>query len=360
MISKEVLIKVAYFLLGLLGIYIVFKYILGLMAPFIIAWLLASLLNPFVTWANKKFGISRGVGTILSIFTILSAFFALIGLLIQQLMEQILAFINAFPIYQQQIMNFMSILEEKFASIAMLLPLPDAFSTLDGVIAELLDYIGKSLGGIATYASSIVSTVPNGIFFIIIMLISVFFMTRDNRMIREFIKAQIPKRVIEKALLMQNGLKSALGGYVKTQLILMCYTFCICLVGLFILQREYVLLISLGIAIFDALPAFGSGAVLIPWGIYYLIIGDYALGMGLLMIYGLILVMRQIMEPRVLSKQIGIYALVTLMAMYVGLKTVGVFGIIIGPIVVVSIQTLQRVGVIPDFKRPAYKKESHK
>lgn len=360
MLNKEALIKIVYFLLGVVGIYILFKYILGLVAPFVVAWLLASLLNPFVTWANKKIGVSRGLGTIISIATILSAFFWLIRILVQQLMEQIVALKNAFPIYQEQIMQFMEILEEKFATIVILLPLPDTFTTLDGVIAEALDYIGQSLGTIVSYASSIVGQVPNGIFFIIITLISVFFMTRDNRMIREFVKAQIPDKIIEKSALLQSGLKNALGGYIKTQLILMCYTFCICLVGLFILQREYILLISLGIALFDALPAFGSGAILIPWGIYYLIIGDYGLGIGLLVIYGLILVMRQVMEPRVLSKQIGVYALVTLMAIYIGLKTIGVFGIIVGPIVVVIVQTLQRVGVIPDFKRPSYKKESYK
>lgn len=360
MFNKEILIKIGYFILWVLGIYIFFKYVLGLVAPFIIAWMLASLLNPFVTWANKQFKVSRGIGTILSMVTILSAFLGIVGLLIQQLWTQIKAFSNAFPIYQEQIMKFVDQLENKLASIAVVIPLPDTFSTLDGVTKELLDYIGKSFGSIVSYASGVASAVPNGIIFIIITLISIFFMTRDNRMIREFVKAQIPFKIIEKVVLMQNGLKNAVGGYVKTQLILMCYTFCICLVGLFILQREYVLLVSLGIALFDALPAFGSGAILITWGVYYLIMGNIPLGIGLLIIYALILVMRQVMEPRVLSKQIGVYALVTVMAMYIGLKTVGVLGIIIGPVVVVIIQTLQRVNVIPEFKKPSYKKEPYR
>lgn len=349
--------KILYIFMGIAVVYIVFKYVIRLIAPFIIAWLLASLLNPFVTWMKKTLRVPRGFGTIFSMITILSAIVSLLGLLIQQLWQQAIAFKNAFPIYQEQIMEFIAIVEDKFSFIADRIPLPDAFTTLDGVIKQLLDYISQFLGTILKHTYDVVSTVPNGVFFLIITLIATFFMTKDYHMIKAFVKAQVPLKVADKIVLMQKGLKNALGGYVKTQLILMCYTFAICLVGLFILQREYVLLLSLGIAVFDAVPAFGSGAILIPWGIYYLIIGEYGIGIGLVCVYGLILIMRQVMEPKVLSSQIGVYALVTVIAMYVGLQTMGVLGIIIGPVTVVIIQTLQRVGVIPDFKKPPHTKE---
>lgn len=355
--SKETWYKILYIFLGIVGVWVFFKYLLPLVAPFVLAWLLACLLNPFVTWLNKYFKVGRGLGTLLSMLTILSAFIGVVALLVQQLWQQIIAFKNAFPIYQEQIVGFIDILEGKFTTLTNFVPLPEAFSSLDGIIQEGLDYISKSLGTIISYAAGVVSSVPNGLFFMIITLISVFFMTRDNRLIREFVKAQMPHVVTDKVVLLQKGLKGALGGYVKTQLILMCYTFGICLIGLFILKREYVLLISCGIALFDALPAFGSGAILIPWGIYHLIIGNYAVGIGLISIYILILIMRQIMEPKVLSSQIGVYALVTVMAMYVGIKTMGVLGIILGPVIVVSFQTLQRVGIIPEFKKVPHQED---
>lgn len=357
MLNKNSWTKILYICLGILGVYIFFKYIFRLIAPFVVAWLLASLLNPFVTWIHKRLRISRGFGAVLSMVTVLSGIIALVTVLIRQLWEQIVAFKNAFPIFQDQILDFMEILETKFAFITEILPLPDTFTTLDGVIQQLLDYISQSLGSIIKSAYDIVSIVPNGVFFTIITLIATFFMTKDHGMIKEFIKAQIPFHVTDKIVLMQSGLKNAIGGYIKTQLILMCYTFAICLVGLFILQREYILLISLVIALFDALPAFGSGAVLIPWGISHIIMGNYLIGIGLLSIYGIIFIMRQIMEPKVLSSQIGVYALVTVMAMYIGLQTIGVLGIIIGPITVVIVQTLQKVGIIPEFKKSSYRKE---
>ncbi|OON99654.1 MAG: sporulation integral membrane protein YtvI, partial [Epulopiscium sp. Nele67-Bin004] len=200
------------------------------------------------------------------------------------------------------------------------------------------------------FAYDMVSGVPSTIFFVIITCISTFFMTKDYHWLVAFMYAQLPKEARHKIKTVNRSLKSALGGYVKTQLILMCFTFSICAVGLFILNRDYALLISLGIAVFDAFPMLGSGAILITWGVCHLILGNYGLGIGLLAIYGTILVTRQILEPRVLAEQLGIYALVTIISIYVGLKVMGAIGIIVGPMIAVTIQTLQKVDVIPKFK----------
>lgn len=343
--------KLLYVLLGVLLVYVFFKYVLALVAPFVIAWILATMLNPFVTLLNKRLKLSRGIGTLLSMLTVLSAFLGIISLLVKQLWSQIIAFSNDFPMYKVQVVQALDIIEERFLILTEALPLPTALASLDSIITEILDHVGTFVGALSKYAVGMVSKVPNGLIFVVVMLIATFFMTKDNKKIKNFVKAQIPEKISEKMQIMQQGLINALGGYIKTQLILMCFSFTICLIGLFVLRREYALLIAFGIAVFDALPIFGSGAILIPWGIYNLIIGNYAVGVGLLSIYGLIIVTRQVMEPKVLSTQIGVYALVTVMAMYIGLRLIGVFGLILGPVVVVMFQTLQKIGLIPPFKQ---------
>lgn len=343
--------KISYWAISILVLYLFLKFnILGLMAPFIVAWLLASLLNPFVTILHRNLRIPRGIGTLLSMATILTAFFGFLTFLIRQLWVQIVSFADAFPIYKEEIFSFLDLLEVKFQIFTANLPMPEAFNSLDGVIKQLLDYMSTFLNGLVKTIYGVISGVPNGLFFVIIMLISTFFMTKDNAKIRGFVKAQVPNHVLMKIGMLRCGLRSALGGYVKTQLILMTYTFSICLIGLSIIRVEYTLLIALGIAVFDAIPMFGSGAILIPWGIYNLILGNLPVGIGLLCIYGLIIFVRQVMEPKVLSNQIGVYALVTVMAMYIGFRLLGVLGIIIGPVTVVMFQTLQRIGIIPAFK----------
>lgn len=344
--------KIMYGAIVVVCIYIFFKYILGLLLPFIIAWGLACLLNPFVTALKKYAKIPRGLGTLVSMLTILSGLIGGLTLLVRQLWLQAQSFAHAFPTYRSEVEAAIDNIEYQMQLIGEKIPLPEAFNSLDDLVREVMTYIGGFLDDIVKGTYNVVTQVPTGFFFVIVVLIATFFMTKDHRKIKNFVKAQIPKKAMNKMVLMQSGLKSALGGYVKTQLILMCFTFCICLVGLLVLGRPYALLIALGIAMLDALPVFGSGAVLIPWGIFYFITGEYILGIGMLAIYGIILVMRQIMEPKVLSTQIGVYALVTLMAMYIGLRTMGVIGMILGPVIVVMLKTLQRVGVLPEFKKP--------
>jgi sporulation integral membrane protein YtvI len=343
-----------YIQIGVFGIvlYIFFKYILRLIAPFIVAWVFAILLNPIVSFLKRRFAIPRGVGTLLAMLTVLSGLLSLIGLIFHQLWQQIVAFAKAFPLYQKEIEAFLEMIDDRILEISEVLPIPEAFASLDSALSEVLDSLGSLLGSFVTGAYDVVSKLPGGILFFVTMLIAIFFITKDYAEIKRFAAAQIPEHLKEKMTILQGGLSSALGGYVRTQLILMCFTFVISFVGLFVLRREYALLIALGIGFVDALPVFGSGAVLIPWGVYMLIMGDYGVGVGLLSVYVLIVVMRQIMEPKVLSTQIGVYALVTLMSIYIGIQTLGPFGIIIGPVIVVSIQTLQRVGLLPEFKRP--------
>lgn len=342
--------KLVYTGFFLLVVYVFVKYLLGMMAPFIIAWGLASLLNPVVTWLKKWAKVSRGLGTLFSMLTVLSSLFAVIGVILKQLWSQAVAFIADFPLYKEQIVASLPMIEEQLDHLQEFIPLPQTFSTLDNVITEILNSIGKFFQTIIPWAYDVVSGVPNVIIFIVVMLIATFFMTKDHTEIKVFVKAQMPVGIDERIMTLKNGLFHALGGYVKTQLIMMSVIFCICLTGLFIIKVPYMLLISVMIAIFDALPVFGSGAILIPWAIYSMIIGEYGAGAGLLSIYATIFLTRQMLEPKILSGQIGVYALVTVMAMYMGYKTLGVAGLIIGPVSAVIIKTLQTAGVLPAFK----------
>lgn len=349
--SGKKILRVIYILMSILVVYLFFKYVFELVLPFAIAWILASLLNPVVTLLSKHIKIPRGIGTLLSMVTVLSVFFGALTFLFRQLWLQIVGLAVAFPDYRLEIELVLDDLQVQLQGVMDKLPLPETLQSFDDIIKTALTSIGSYLSDIATSTYTVVSKVPNGFFFVIVVLISTFFMAKDYKMIKGFVKAQIPERFMNKIVFMRDGLKAALGGYIKTQLILMCFTSTICLVGLFILQRQYAFLVALGIAVFDALPVFGSGGVLIPWGIFHLISGNYAVAIGLFAIYVLIVVVRQIMEPKVLSTQIGVYAVATLMAMYIGLKVIGVFGLILGPVTMVMLKTLQTIEALPQFKK---------
>ena len=343
--------KICMILLIVVAVYLIIKLrIIGLFAPFIVAWIFASLLNPFVTWAHKKFRLPRGIGSILSMVSILSGLLWIIYTIIEKLWEQVVNLSTGLPELSDEIINQINAVELSFVHKLDLIPGVDALTNLDSIVEKVLGSLSSFLTSVIPTIYNGISKVPDIILFTIVMFLATFFMTRDFYQIKAFVKAQFSDTIVDKIVIMQRGVVGAIGGYVRTQLILMSITFSICLVGLFLFGIEYALLLSVIIAIIDAFPVFGSGTVLIPWSIYYLVIGNYSIGLGLLGIYGVIFVTRQIMEPRILASQIGVYALVTVMAVYIGYRTMGFFGLIIGPALVVVLQMLQSVGALPQFK----------
>ncbi len=346
-VGRKILIMIAI----LVGVYIFFKLrILGLIAPFIVAWVFSCILNPFVTWAHKKIKLNRGLGTIISMLTILSALVGTIFVIIKKLWIQIIGLAHDLPSYSNSFAEGFNIFEDKLSAIFKLVPATEALSNLDTVIAQFLKSLSSLITSFIPNVYGAVAAVPDVVIFIIITLLSTFFMTKDHYYIKGFVKAQLSDTIIDKVVVMQEGLLQAIGGYIKTQCIMMSITFVICLVGLFILGQPYTLLLALIIAIIDALPVFGSGAILLPWAFYNIIVGNYSLGLGLIIIYGIIFIVRQTIEPRILANQIGVYALVTIMAVYIGYKIIGVLGLIIGPALVVTLQMLQNLGALPQFK----------
>ena len=135
-------------------------------------------------------------------------------------------------------------------------------------------------------------------------------------------------------------MKASVLGYLKTQLILMGFVFIVTLIGMLVLHSPHPLLLSILIAIIDALPFFGSGFILWPGAIYFFTRGNTFLAIGYLALYGIIQITRQILQPKILGPQIGLHPLLTLFSMYFGFKCIGVFGLILGPIVAVVLKAL--------------------
>lgn len=322
--------KIVIFLTALVIVYVLIRLnIIVLFAPFILAWFFATFLNPVVTWFTKKLHVPRGIGTILSMLFILSGLLGGVSVLIKKLWEQIVNFASSLPAHTDEIIHQINQLEGKVGGMLQLMPEGEGVMNLDTVIEQILDKLSTFLTAVIPPIYDTISKVPDIVLFMIMMFLATFFMTKDYSKIKAFVKAQLSDTIIDRIVIMQRGMIEAIGGYLRTQVILMSLVFIICLIGLFIFRVNYALLISVIIAILDALPIFGSGAILIPWAIYNLLTGNLILTVGLLGIYGIIFITRQILEPKILSTQIGAYALVTMMAVYIGYKSIGVFGMII-------------------------------
>lgn len=192
-----------------------------------------------------------------------------------------------------------------------------------------------------------ITSIPTIAIYTTITLIATYFICVDRLYILDQLEHHLPKTWVKKIGIHLREIISILGGYLKAQAILIIIAFIIVLVGLMIMSFtgfniKYPLLAALGIGFVDALPILGSGTVMVPWAVCSALNGDIKLALGLLVIYAIIVITRQLLEPKIVSKNIGIHPIFTLIAMYTGFKVSGILGMFIGPIILIILQNIFR------------------
>ena len=132
----------------------------------------------------------------------------------------------------------------------------------------------------------------------------------------------------------------AFGGYLRAQLLISTVIFFVLMCGFFILRIKYALLVALLTAVIDAVPVLGTGTVLIPWSVLMIFSDNSSLGWGLLTLYGVCILVRQLCEPKIIGTKLGIHPLLTIFSIYAGIRIFGFFGFILGPVTALLIKNL--------------------
>jgi sporulation integral membrane protein YtvI len=213
---------------------------------------------------------------------------------------------------------------------------------------SLSDFIGV----ISSWLQNLLTSVLNGITkipiigtYVVITILATYFICTDKLYILDQLEHHLPKVWIKKLRIHLKEITTSLGAYLKAEAILVLISFVEVLVGLYIfkfmgLNVPFPLLAALAIGFVDALPILGSGTVMVPWAIASSINGDINLALGLIILYVIILVVRQLVEPRIVSKQIGIHPIFTLISMYTGFKFLGIMGLLLGPIFLIILKNI--------------------
>lgn len=326
-----------------------FLWVLWLFLPFILAYLLSSAVNPLVTKLENKIKIPRQISAIFVILLLIGVVGGIVFAVGWKIVEEVQELYGQLPGIIEKIQWVWSVISESFLS--MFSKLPEGVQNAGiGVGSSIVNSAGKILEnnympmvhGIGNAAMAL----PKIFIWIVVFVLSLYFMISDPKTMRKVICGALPKRFLVRMRKIRRELKRYLGGYIKAQLIIMSIASLIIMVGLSIMKIEYAVLIAICIAIFDALPFFGSGAVLWPWAIVCFITGDYIRGIGLIIIYISVICTRQFIEPKIVSENIGIYPVFTLMSMYFGFKILSVGGMILGPIILIFIVSLYKAGAL--------------
>ena len=202
-------------------------------------------------------------------------------------------------------------------------------------------WLRNTLGGLL----QIITSLPAIFIYIGITLVSTYFICTDKLYILDQMEHHLPRTWVKRLMVHLRKIITSLGSYLKAEFILVGISFVVTIIGLYLMNIigmnvEYPLLAALAIGFVDALPILGSGTVIIPWAVIAALDGDIRLAIGLLVLLVAISVVRQITEPKVVSKQIGIHPIFTLIAMYTGFKAIGIFGLLLGPIILIILNNV--------------------
>ncbi len=311
--------------------------------PFLISFVLALLFEPIIKTIMKKFKWTRRTSSTLVIFVSIAILIALIGWGIVTLFNEANNLLSNSGIYIEKIQN---IINNFTQNSTLLEKLPEELSqsiqnTQGELLNNIISYITNLLIGIKDW----IVKLPNLIMSIFFVVISLYFMCTDKIYMIDQLEHHLPDIWTKKISKYLHKITKKLGNYIRAEATLVFISFLISLIGFTIykiigLNVGFPLLISLAIAFVDALPILGSGAVMAPWAIIEVINGDIKLGVAIIVLWAIMGIIRNILEPKLVSKHIGIHPVFTLIAMYTGYRLIGFFGMILGPILLIVLKEI--------------------
>ena len=324
----RVLIFIGIIIAAVLFAVLLLPRLIVLVLPFLVAYIIAKIIEPLVNLLSDKVRLPRKIASGIVVIIVLAILIWLVASIFSRGVTEITSLISRADEISRRVSSFFDNWEQMVAErlgegVAGFLSSQISGEDLGSDIANYLTgYIGPTLEKIL----SIVKSLPNMIVFTVVLILGTYFISSDRENVREFLKKLLPQSAHPYFRQMRGNMVDALMGYIRAELILMLITFVECTVGFVFIGGDiagYALLLGIAIAVIDALPILGTGTVLIPWGVGAILTGETRLGLYLLALYGICFLVRQLLESRIVGKQIGLHPLATLMAMYAGLKTIG-------------------------------------
>lgn len=344
--KRNFIIKFAYlFIIGLIG-YFIAKYVFPLFAPFIMGLIIAIIIRGLSKFVIQDTKINKKIVYLLMLaffYFLLVVLFLLGGTKIADLIR---SFFNRLPnIYmkdiQPAISDLMLNVTERFPDLREF-----AEASYQSINQTFLNFVEKASNTVLNSLTGVAGTLTQVILITIFTIISSVMFTLDLDRIEAFIKRQMSDRAIHIYESVVFNIGNTAFRFIRAYLIIIGVTFIELSIGLSILGRPNAIAVAFLIALMDALPVIGTGTVMIPWIIYTVILGDVKLAFGLLILYIIIFVVRQAIEPKVVGDQIGLHPIIILITLYVGVRLFGLVGMFILPLTITILKKLNDDRVI--------------
>ena len=316
------------------AVYVVIRSFLGILLPFALAALVASILRPAAAFLRRRLRLPEKIGgtvLILGAVTVLSWGIVALGRWLygaaRDLISSLPAMLND---ADNPLRRLMDLIEKIGGTKENAGDLETLYGMLSGMVEEAISTASTALTAGAT---AVIVRLPHVILSVVVGVIAMFYLFFDRAAIRRQLRFFLSEQTLTKLGGFFTRMRQAVGGYARAYLALLFLTYAELLAGFLLLNVERPAVIAAIVAVVDFLPVFGVGTVLVPWSIFSFLGEDVFRGGGLLVLFGVMYVVRQFVEPRLLGSTIGIHPLFTLFAFFAGFSLFGFWGLIIAPII---------------------------
>lgn len=339
----KVIRRILNIILIIIGIYIGTK-MAAFYMPFIIAFIISLMIEPAIKYLMKKTNLSRRMSSIIIFLIVFSIIIGAVTWGIVSLISESTNLLQTLNLYidraYTQIQDAIGKMNISKLSISS-----NVYSLVQNSSKEILFKISSWLTEFLTKLINGITSIPTIAIYAVITILSLYFICTDRIYILDFMEHHMPSKWMQKLAIHIKEISKNLGGYLKAEAILILVSFVISVIGLYGfkflgMNVRYPLLIALAIGFVDALPILGSGSVMVPWAIISALNGDIKLGIAIIVLWIIMSVVRQFLEPKIVSGKIGIHPIFTLIAMYTGYKVIGVMGMLVGPIVLIILKSV--------------------
>ncbi len=318
--------------------------LLGCALPFLLAWGLSLCIRPAAGAISKRFRVSRGFCSVVLFTVALGAVIALLWAAVLRLLGELEVLLARLTEQSENGIDYYGLLAERFAFLRRSEdPVREAAlrERVNQAVGRWVSGFSESLGkGVPALAAGLISSAPSALLFAATAVISGYYFLLDGERIGAGLRALLPAGLRRRLPAWRERVRRFSGRYLRAYLLLLLLTLGELLVGFLLLGVDYALLLATVTAAVDLLPILGVGTVLIPWSIVSLLQRDYRLGIGLLLLYLAVMLIRQIVEPRLLGKSLGLHPLAVLAAGYAGFRLIGIAGLLLAPAAVLALRQL--------------------
>lgn len=342
--QKDFIINFAYYALIIGLVFIFLRYAFKYCWPLIVGWILASIAYAI----NKKINKSKKFNKITSYIVLVTLFILLTALsffTVTITLRFIINF-NYTGFYESNIApaleNVKKVINNYITSLGM-----DFGSTWNDVVNNGIAEFANLLKTIITGVGTLLSKTPNLLIEVVMLIISSIYFLADYDNVMDWFKKVLPARINTIFAHTKEFAIGILAKCIKAYILIMMITFVELFIGLTILKEKNVAIISLATTICDILPVLGVGTVLIPWSIVLILLGDVGKGIGMLILYSIITLIRNYIEPKLVGEQINLHPLISLTAIFIGIKIMGLAGALLVPLLTALLKYLYGKG---DFK----------